>query len=146
MFFLSESVARNNMRHRSFIHDPWLPSCRLLLFGACSKIFIGGLSFETTDEALKRYFEQFGAVADAIVMKDAVSRRSRGFGFITYMNSASVDAALSVKQHVVDNRRVEAKRAVPRSEVPSKVGFSQTIGIVSTTAAAHLLANKKYKK
>lgn len=86
-----------------------------------SKIFIGGLSFETTDEALKRYFEQFGPVADAIVMKDAVSRRSRGFGFITYMNSASVDAALSVKQHIVDNRRVEAKRAVPRSEVPTKV-------------------------
>ena len=93
-------------------------SCSLVAF---RKIFIGGLSFETTDEALKRYFEQFGAVADAIVMKDAVSRRSRGFGFITYMNSASVDAALSVKQHVVDNRRVEAKRAVPRSEVPSKV-------------------------
>lgn len=51
-------------------------------------------------------------------MKDAVSRRSRGFGFITYMNTASVDAALSVEQHIVDNRRVEAKRAVPRSEVP----------------------------
>ena len=54
-------------------------------------------------------------------MKDAVSRRSRGFGFITYMSSASVDEALSVKQHIVDNRRVEAKRAVPRSEVPTKV-------------------------
>lgn len=51
-------------------------------------------------------------------MKDAVSRRSRGFGFITYMSAASVDAALSVEQHIVDNRRVEAKRAVPRSEVP----------------------------
>lgn len=51
-------------------------------------------------------------------MKDAVSRRSRGFGFITYMNTASVDAALSMEQHIVDNRRVEAKRAVPRSEVP----------------------------
>lgn len=58
------------------------------------------------------------------MMKDAVSRRSRGFGFITYMNSASVDAALSVKQHIVDNRRVEAKRAVPRSEVPTKVCVS----------------------
>lgn len=94
------------------------------------KIFIGGLSFETTDEALKRYFEQFGPVADAIVMKDAVSRRSRGFGFITYMNSASVDAALSVKQHIVDNRRVEAKRAVPRSEVPPKVGRNSSTIVV----------------
>lgn len=54
-------------------------------------------------------------------MKDAVSRRSRGFGFITYVNPSSVEAALSVEQHIVDNRRVEAKRAVPRSEVPSKV-------------------------
>lgn len=92
-----------------------------LVYRSSSKIFIGGLSFETTDEALKRYFEQFGQVSDAIVMKDAVSRRSRGFGFITYMSSASVDEALSVKQHIVDNRRVEAKRAVPRSEVPTKV-------------------------
>ncbi|CAM9104902.1 unnamed protein product [Discosporangium mesarthrocarpum] len=81
------------------------------------KIFIGGLSFETTDEALKRYFEHFGVVTDAIVMKDSVSRRSRGFGFITYSSAASVEAALSVEQHIVDNRRVEAKRAVPRSEV-----------------------------
>ncbi|CAM9403026.1 unnamed protein product [Choristocarpus tenellus] len=90
------------------------------------KIFIGGLSFETTDDALKRYFEQFGVVTDAIVMKDSVSRRSRGFGFITYTNAASVEAALSVEQHIVDNRRVEAKRAVPRSEVP-KVSLLPTI-------------------
>lgn len=105
---------------RSLPPMAWYYLC--LLRNGRSKIFIGGLSFETTDEALKRYFEQFGPVADAIVMKDVVSRRSRGFGFITYMNAASVDAALSVEQHILDNRRVEAKRAVPRSEVPSKVG------------------------
>lgn len=124
--------------------DLWLLLLRLVSLVAFSKIFIGGLSFETTDEALKRYFEQFGAVADAIVMKDAVSRRSRGFGFITYMNSASVDAALSVKQHVVDNRRVEAKRAVPRSEVPSKVRTQSIVCYVSFLFAIYVGVDDRY--
>lgn len=123
-----------------------LPEIWRTLLGSpfCSKIFIGGLSFETTDEALKRYFEQFGPVADAIVMKDAVSRRSRGFGFITYINTASVDAALLVEQHIVDNRRVEAKRAVPRSEVPTKVctkqnNFLSCLPLTVTTHSVELL-------
>ncbi len=122
---------------------PSVPALQTSLSHALSKIFIGGLSFETTDEALKRYFEAYGPVADAIVMKDAVSRRSRGFGFITYMNSASVDAALSVKQHIVDNRRVEAKRAVPRSEVPTKVcaGGSST-GLSSCYLSSLLQPNR----
>ena len=49
------------------------------------KIFIGGLSYGTDDEKLRKYFSAFGTVQDAVVMKDPVSRRSRGFGFITYI-------------------------------------------------------------
>jgi hypothetical protein len=44
------------------------------------KLFIGGLNYETTDESLKTYFEQFGEVIDCIVMKYKDSERSRGFG------------------------------------------------------------------
>mmetsp|Transcript_24355 Transcript_24355/g.31462 ORF Transcript_24355/g.31462 Transcript_24355/m.31462 type:complete len:633 (+) Transcript_24355:235-2133(+) len=80
------------------------------------KIFIGGLSFETTDDVLRSHFSAYGSVTDAIVMKDPCSRRSRGFGFITYAESYSVDEALKEKDHIIDNRKVEAKRAVPRSE------------------------------
>jgi len=44
------------------------------------KIFIGGLTYSTTDEGLKTYFEQFGEVVDCVVMKYKDSDRSRGFG------------------------------------------------------------------
>ena len=44
------------------------------------KIFIGGLTYSTTDEGLKTYFEQYGEVVDCVVMKYKDSDRSRGFG------------------------------------------------------------------
>lgn len=68
-------------------------------------------------EKLRRYFKAYGPVQDAVVMKDPVSKRSRGFGFITYFDVASVENALANEPHTIDMRRVEAKRAVPRSEI-----------------------------
>ncbi len=80
------------------------------------KIFIGGLSFSTTDDTLRMYFQTYGTITDAVVMKDSLSRRSRGFGFITFASPSSVDDVLNQPEHIIDNRRVEAKRAVPRSD------------------------------
>ncbi|ETI56355.1 hypothetical protein F441_01078 [Phytophthora nicotianae CJ01A1] len=86
------------------------------------KIFIGGLSYETTDEKLRSYFGAYGTVTDAVVMKDPISRRSRGFGFITYADPSCVDRALAQPNHILDSRRVEAKRAVPRAESMRDIG------------------------
>ncbi|KAG2526550.1 hypothetical protein BBO99_00002962 [Phytophthora kernoviae] len=86
------------------------------------KIFIGGLSYETTDEKLRAYFGAYGTVTDAVVMKDPISRRSRGFGFITYADPVCVDRALTQPNHILDSRRVEAKRAVPRAESLRDIG------------------------
>jgi len=85
---------------------------------AYRKIFIGGLSYSTDEEKLRRYFKQYGAVQDAAVMKDPISKRSRGFGFITFTDVNSVDNALAHDPHTIDSRKVEAKRAVPRSDIP----------------------------
>lgn len=81
---------------------------------AC-KVFIGGLSLNTSKESLKEHFEAYGEIVDAVVMRDATTKRSRGFGFVTYAELKSVDDCLSDK-HVVDGREVEAKRAIPREE------------------------------
>ncbi|KAJ1397819.1 hypothetical protein B484DRAFT_339790, partial [Ochromonadaceae sp. CCMP2298] len=70
------------------------------------KIFIGGLSYSTDEEKLKKYFRQYGNVQDAVVMKDPVSKRSRGFGFITYVDVPSVDNALAHEPHTIDSRKV----------------------------------------
>lgn len=78
------------------------------------KLFIGGLSFETTDDGLKKHFSQWGEVVDCVVMKDPHSKRSRGFGFVTYKENDCVDEAQKHRPHVIDNKEVEAKRAVPR--------------------------------
>ena len=54
------------------------------------KMFIGGLSWQTTPETVREYFSQFGDVAEVMVMKDPATRRSRGFGFITFTQASSV--------------------------------------------------------
>uniref|UniRef100_A0A2K6DKD3 RRM domain-containing protein n=1 Tax=Macaca nemestrina TaxID=9545 RepID=A0A2K6DKD3_MACNE len=68
------------------------------------KLFIGGLSFETTDESLRSNFE------------DPNTKRSRGFGFVTYATVEEVDAAMNARPHKVDGRVVEPKRAVSRED------------------------------
>ncbi|KAJ1526350.1 hypothetical protein ONE63_009499 [Megalurothrips usitatus] len=81
------------------------------------KLFIGGLDYRTTDDSMKEYFEQWGEVVDVVVMKDPKTRRSRGFGFITYAKAHMVDGAMSARPHKIDGREVESKRAVPREDI-----------------------------
>ncbi|XP_069960273.1 uncharacterized protein [Cherax quadricarinatus] len=80
------------------------------------KIFVGGIDYTTTDESLKEHFSTWGEVVDAVVMKDPTNNRSRGFGFVTFMNPDHVDAVQRARPHKVDGRLVETKRAVPRSD------------------------------
>ncbi|EDV95003.1 ribonucleoprotein RB97D isoform X2 [Drosophila grimshawi] len=80
------------------------------------KLFIGGLAPYTTEEGLKVFYSQWGKVVDVVVMRDAATKRSRGFGFITYTKSAMVDTAQENRPHIIDGKTVEAKRALPRPE------------------------------
>lgn len=57
---------------------------------------------------MKRYFRDYGIVQDAVVMKDPVTKRSRGFGFITFFDPLSVDAVLAAEPHVIDGRKVSS--------------------------------------
>uniref|UniRef100_H0XU79 RRM domain-containing protein n=1 Tax=Otolemur garnettii TaxID=30611 RepID=H0XU79_OTOGA len=79
------------------------------------KLFIGGLSFETTDESLRSHFEQWG-LTDCVVMKDPNTKCSRGFGFVTQATVEEVDAAMNARPHKVDGRVVQPKRAVSRED------------------------------
>uniref|UniRef100_M3Y3I9 RRM domain-containing protein n=1 Tax=Mustela putorius furo TaxID=9669 RepID=M3Y3I9_MUSPF len=80
------------------------------------KLLIGGLSFETTDESLRSHFEQWGTLTDCVVMRDPNTKRSRGFGFVTYATVEEVDAAMNARLHKVDGRVVEPKRAFSRED------------------------------
>ncbi|XP_054706193.1 heterogeneous nuclear ribonucleoprotein A1, A2/B1 homolog isoform X2 [Uloborus diversus] len=80
------------------------------------KLFIGGLNYKTTEESLKSHFEKWGEIVDCVVMRDPHTRRSRGFGFVTFKRAHMVDDAQAARPHEVDGREVEPKRAVPRED------------------------------
>ena len=69
-------------------------------------MFVGGLSWETTQESLQRYFGQYGEVIDCVVMKNSETGRSRGFGFVTFADPNKVDAVLKSGPHELDGRTV----------------------------------------
>ncbi|MEO0603924.1 MAG: RNA-binding protein, partial [Myxococcota bacterium] len=60
-----------------------------------SKLFVGGLSWDTTDDSLRTAFETFGAVREARVILDRDTGRSRGFGFVTFETPGDAQEAMS---------------------------------------------------
>ena len=72
----------------------------------CRKLFVGGLSWETTQDSLQRYFARYGEVIDCVVMKNNESGRSRGFGFVTFSDPQNVNLVLQNGPHQLDGRTV----------------------------------------
>lgn len=81
-----------------------------------SKIFVGGVSQETTDQEFKEYFAQFGRVVDATLMMDKDTGRPRGFGFVTFESEAGVDACINVPLEI-HGKPIEVKKAQPRGNL-----------------------------
>ncbi|KAF9601479.1 hypothetical protein IFM89_020246 [Coptis chinensis] len=80
------------------------------------KIFVGGLSAKVTDDDFKNYFEKFGNITDVVVIDDSTGRR-RGFGFITFDSEEAVDSVMRNNFHVVKEKTVEVKRAIPKERI-----------------------------
>ncbi|XP_075071051.1 RNA-binding protein Musashi homolog 1 isoform X4 [Mixophyes fleayi] len=91
------------------------------------KMFIGGLSWQTTQEGLREYFSQFGDVKECLVMRDPLTKRSRGFGFVTFMDQAGVDKVLAQTRHELDSKTIDPKVAFPRRAQPKMVTRTKKI-------------------
>ncbi|KAH8820952.1 hypothetical protein F5884DRAFT_68477 [Xylogone sp. PMI_703] len=81
-----------------------------------SKIFVGGVSQEATEQDFKEYFMQFGRVVDATLMMDKDTGRPRGFGFVTFDSEAAVEACLNVPLEIL-GKPIEVKKAQPRGNM-----------------------------
>ncbi|KAF9685147.1 hypothetical protein SADUNF_Sadunf03G0024200 [Salix dunnii] len=91
---------------------------------SAGKLFVGGVSWETTEETFTNYFSKYGEVMDSVIMTDRHSGRPRGFGFVTFADPAVADRVLE-EEHVIDGRAVEVKRTVPREDMDVK-GVTRT--------------------
>jgi cold-inducible RNA-binding protein len=83
-----------------------------------TKLFVGGISWDTTDDSLKNFFAQFGTVTSATVIKDKFTGKSKGFGFVEMTTEEEAKAAIEKGNgQTLDGRSIavnEAKPMVPR--------------------------------
>ncbi|XP_039676850.1 RNA-binding protein 24 [Perca fluviatilis] len=71
-----------------------------------TKIFVGGLPYHTTDSSLRKYFEVFGEIEEAVVITDRQTGKSRGYGFVSYRPGACKDP-----NPIIDGRKANVNLA-----------------------------------
>ncbi|WOL19653.1 glycine-rich RNA-binding protein RZ1C [Canna indica] len=80
-----------------------------------NRIFVGGLSWDTTERRLETEFSRFGKVIEAQVMLERDTGRPRGFGFVTFSDPRAVDAAITeMHEHELDGRVISVNKAQPK--------------------------------
>lgn len=81
-----------------------------------TKLFVGSLSWETTDEKLQEFFSQVGTVVSAAVIKDRASGRSKGFGFVEMSSEAEAQEAIQkLNGQTLDGRTIMVSEARPQA-------------------------------
>ncbi|XP_062540174.1 RNA-binding protein squid-like [Armigeres subalbatus] len=75
------------------------------------KLFVGGLSTETTEQDLRNHFVQYGEIENVNVKTDSQTGRSRGFAFIIFSSAESLDKVAAAGDHTINGKKVDAKKA-----------------------------------
>jgi len=79
-------------------------------------LFVGNIPYATTEEELKAFFEQAGAVSEAKIIRDRDTGRSKGFGFVTYSDEAALNEAIkSLNNADFNGRKLHVDRARARN-------------------------------
>lgn len=77
------------------------------------KVFVGGLGVDVNEDDLEEYFGQYGSLDDVAVMRNKMTRKSRGFGFVIFEDRKIAHSVCAAHKHKLKGRIVEAKLAVP---------------------------------
>lgn len=80
------------------------------------KLFVGGLSWDTTDAGLLKAFSSYGEISEAKVISDRDTGRSRGFGFVTFVQDDDAKKAISTMDGTtLDGRTIKVNEAQEKS-------------------------------
>jgi RNA recognition motif-containing protein len=89
-----------------------------------TKLYVGNLSYDTTEDELRNLFGQAGAVTSVDIIKDRETGRSKGFAFIVMGNQADMEKAIrQFNGYNMNNRALTVNIARPREERPRGGGF-----------------------
>nr|CAD1844281.1 unnamed protein product [Ananas comosus var. bracteatus] len=80
-----------------------------------TKIFVGGLAWGTQRDTMRRYFERFGEIVEAVIITDKNTGRSKGYGFVTFRDPDAAMRACEDPAPVIDGRRANCNLASCRS-------------------------------
>ncbi|MCR4408429.1 MAG: RNA-binding protein [Anaerolineae bacterium] len=81
------------------------------------KLYVGNLSYTTTEDALMKLFSAVGKVESVNIITDRMSERSKGFGFVEMETEAAAQAAISqLNGSTVDDRQITVAEARPQRE------------------------------
>lgn len=84
-----------------------------------TKLYVGGLSYGTTEESLNNYFSQAGSVVSAQIMIDKMTNRSRGFGFVEMGSDDDAHNAISMFDgKEFEGRTLKVNEARPMTDRP----------------------------
>lgn len=81
---------------------------------AQDKIYVGGLSYNTTEEGLREAFSQYGSIKEAHLIIDRDTGRSKGFAFITFDTQQAAEASLDMNGKSLDGRTIKVNMAQDR--------------------------------
>lgn len=85
------------------------------------KLFIGGLSFTSTEDSLKAAFMQAGNVISVVIIKDKFSGRSKGFGFVEMETEEEAKKAIEMWEgKELDGRTIHVNEARPMEDRPKR--------------------------
>ncbi|MBS3094141.1 RNA-binding protein [Candidatus Pacearchaeota archaeon] len=78
------------------------------------KVYVGNIPFSFTNEKLKEVFGSFGNIEEANVIQDKFSGRSKGFGFVVFVNDADADKAIAeMNEKEIEGRKLKVSEATP---------------------------------
>ncbi|PAJ74082.1 RNA-binding protein [Pseudoalteromonas sp. NBT06-2] len=85
------------------------------------QIYVGNMSYQTTEETIKSLFEQYGKVQKVTLIKDRETQRPKGFGFISMSDdNAGTKAIEELNQQEFEGRALKINEAKPREERPRR--------------------------